>query len=100
MKQYVRPAVFVEAAQVTDEASAKGISIWCGGEVRTEAKASDHTDVAVWVVVPTLQGRQLAYHNKWVVKGRDGKFSIMDDSEFTAIYQLPMRTPRGMREEL
>lgn len=73
VEQYQRKPLTVEAAKVT-KSNGKEIAAWCGGSFETEVKASDPTDVATWVMVPTLFGVVAARVGDYVVRDEEGKF--------------------------
>lgn len=55
--KYRKKPVVIEAMRFyDDEQSMPEVAKWCGGRIGSEAKPSDHTDVAYWLEIPTLEG--------------------------------------------
>lgn len=93
--QYRNKPVFVEAMRFYgDELVMAEVARWCGGRVRSEEKASDHTDVAYWLDLPTLEGVMTAHRGDYVVKGAQGEFYPCKPGVFEATYERV-----GMRGE-
>ena len=75
-------AVLVQEGEPMEEAAR-----WCGGAAKSETKASDHTDVAHWIEVPTLRGVVRAMVGGYIVKDADGRFSVWDKDAFECEYE-------------
>lgn len=63
-----------------------GIAEWCGGEYVEEAKASDHTDIARYIMIPTLEGNMRANFGDFIIKGVKGEFYPCKPDIFAATY--------------
>lgn len=60
---------------------------WCGGCIRSEAKAGDPTDVAYWLDIPTLEGVMAATPGDWIIRGVQGEFYPCKPDIFDATYE-------------
>ena len=90
MKRYRKRPVVIEAIQLIvgdGRDNSLYVARWCGGRVVTEAKPSDHTDVATWVDIPTLEGVMRASVRDWVIKGVQGEFYPCKPDIFAATYE-------------
>lgn len=91
MKQplkYRKKPVVIEAMRFyADELVMAEVARWCGGRIRSEAKASDPTDVAYWIDIPTLEGVMTANWGDYVVKGVQGEFYPCKPHVFEATYE-------------
>ena len=86
--KYRRAPKIVDAMRVyADELVMSEVARWCGGAAKSETKASDHTDVAHWIEVPTLRGVVKARPGKYIVKDADGRFFVWDRRAFDAEYE-------------
>lgn len=86
--KYRRAPKIVDAMRVyADELVMSEVARWCGGVMESEAKASDHTDVAYWVKVPTMTGLVRARPGDYIVKDADGRFFVWDRRAFDAEYE-------------
>ena len=93
--QYRKKPVRIEAMRFNnDELVMGGVARWCGGRVRSEAKASDHTDVAYWLEIPTLEGVMTARPGDYIIKGVQGEFYPCKPDIFESTYERV-----GMRGE-
>jgi len=63
------------------------ITSWCGGRYDYEAKRSDHTDVAEWISIPTLEGVMKASPGDWIIRGVAGEFYPCKPDIFEATYE-------------
>lgn len=86
-KQYRKKPVVIEAVQF-DRSNGGPIASWCGGRNSFEAKASDPTDVAEWIDIPTLEGVMRADLGDWIIKGVKGEFYPCKPDIFEATYEL------------
>ena len=75
-------AVLVQEGEPMEKAAR-----WCGGAAKSETKASDHTDVAHWIEVPTLRGVVKARPGEYIVKDADGRFFVWERRAFDAEYE-------------
>ena len=88
----------VRAIRVTTD-NVRDVAKWCGGEELKTPSAMGERYVAQplhpILNIPTLTEFPLqAYHGNWVVKGEDGKFSIMENKIFVEEYEVnPDRNP-------
>lgn len=84
--KYRKKPVIIEAHELTVETAA-GLSKWCGGRVREESKASDYTDVAVFLDIPTLEGVMTANVGDFIIKGVQGEFYPCKSDIFWETYE-------------
>jgi len=96
MNEYRPRGERVYAYQVTRE-NAHGAAREFGGEIREEGKSSDPTDVAMWIVVPTLDGPQrLLVTHEGPVVGRERETNRVlawaKKADFDAAYE-PVKKP-------
>lgn len=86
--QYRKKPVVIEAMRFYgDKRVMDGVARWCGGRIRSEAKASDHTDVAYWLDVPTLEGVMTADRGDYIIKGAQGEFYPCKPDIFESTYE-------------
>lgn len=95
--QYRKKPVVVEAVQF-DSTNGEAVAKWCGGRNRFEAKASDHTDVAEWINIPTLEGVMRANLGDWIIRGVQGEFYPCKPYIFAAIYEPAAQPESSMQE--
>lgn len=91
MKKYAPRAPEVFAYRVTRN-NMKEAAAEMGGRIETEAKASDPTDVAAWILIPTLDGVQrLLVTTTGPVVGREvGTNRVVawaEANQFNALYK-------------
>jgi len=93
--KYRRAPKIVDAMRVyADELVMSEVARWCGGVMKSEAKASDHTDVAYWIKIPTMAGLVRARPGDYIVKDADGRFSVWKQSDFEDEYErVGLRSP-------
>lgn len=92
--QYRKKPVVIEAMRFyADHLVMTEVARWCGGRIESEAKASDHTDVAYWIAIPTLEGVMKASPGDYVIKGMQGEFYPCKPAIFNATHERV-----GMRE--
>ena len=60
---------------------------WCGGRIERVSKASDHTDVATILHMPTLEGVVRVHHGDWVIREANGRFRKMTNEAFVKQYE-------------
>ena len=77
----------LEQQYETDELRMVEVARWCGGRIGSEAKASDHTDVAYWIDIPTLEGVMKASPGDYIIKGVQGEFYPCKADIFEATYE-------------
>ena len=70
-----------------DRSNGGVIAKWCGGRNRTEVKASDPSDVAEWIDIPTLEGTMRANLGDWIIRGIQGEFYPCKSGIFEATYE-------------
>ena len=81
--KYRKKPVMVEAMRFyADELVMVEVARWCGGRIGSEAKASDHTDVAYWIDIPTLEGVMKASPGDYIIKGVQGEIYPIKESIF------------------
>lgn len=69
-----------EAMQLTDEASAHDMAVWCAGRV---SKGDDFVSVEV----PILHGIFYVEEGQWLVRDVLGSFHVWDDLAFRGEYE-------------
>ncbi|MEE6273502.1 hypothetical protein V2J56_09105 [Georgenia sp. MJ206] len=84
--KYRKRPVAIDAMRF-DHTNGADVARWCGGKYRTEAKASDPTDVAEWVDIPTLEGTMRASVGDYVIRGVQGEFYPCKPNIFEATYE-------------
>lgn len=88
---YVQPAVHVEAMRfMADNLVMTDVARWCGGKVGSEAKPSDHTDVAYWIRVPDLDspsGADTAHPGDYIVRDQEGRFKVWPARKFEETFR-------------
>ena len=93
--KYSKKPVVIEAMRFyADELVMVEVARWCGGRIGSEAKASDHTDVAHWIDIPTLEGVMKASPGDYIIKGVRGEFYPCKPDIFEATYER-----KGVRGE-
>ena len=86
--KYRKKPVMVEAMRFyADELVMVEVARWCGGRIGSEAKASDHTDVAYWIDIPTLEGVMKASPGDYIIKGVQGEIYPIKESIFRETYE-------------
>ena len=86
--KYRKMPVVIEAMRFyADELVMVEVARWCGGRIGSEAKASDHTDVAYWIDIPTLEGVMKADPGDYIIKGVQGEFYPCKPDIFDATYE-------------
>lgn len=83
---YRKRPVEVEARQFTRD-NRDEITRWCGGRWDGMSKPSDPTDVAYWLLIPTLEGVMKANEHDWIIKGVQGEFYPCKPDIFLATYE-------------
>ena len=93
--KYRKKPVVIEAMRFyADELVMVEVARWCGGRIGSEAKASDRTDVAYWIDIPTLEGVMKASPGDYIIKGVRGEFYPCKPDIFEATYER-----KGVRGE-
>ena len=85
-KKFEKRPVVIEAMQFTGDNAAE-VARWCGGRIGSEAKASDRTDVAYWLDIPTLEGVMKASLGDYIIRGVQGEFYPCKPDIFEATYE-------------
>lgn len=86
--KYRKKPVVVEAMRFyADHLVMTEVAHWCGGRIGSEAKASDHTDVAYWIDIPTLEGVMKAHLGDYIIRGVEGEFYKCRSDIFEATYE-------------
>ena len=86
--KYRKKPVVIEAMRFyADELVMVEVARWCGGRIGSEAKASDHTDVAYWIDIPTLEGVMKASPGDYIIKGVQGEIYPIKESIFRETYE-------------
>jgi hypothetical protein len=84
-RRFRKKPVEIEAVKF-DRTNGSVVARWCGGRNQFEAKASDPTDVAEWIDIPTLEGVMRANVGDWIIRGVQGEFYPVKDSIFRETY--------------
>lgn len=84
--KYRKKPVEIEAIKY-DRTNGGPIAKWCGGREHFEAKASDPTDVAEWIDIPTLEGIMKASIGDFIIKGVNGEFYPCKPDIFEKTYE-------------
>ena len=87
LKYRKKPVIIKAMRFYADELVMVEVARWCGGRIGSEAKASDHTDVAYWIDIPTLEGVMKASPGDYIIKGVQGEFYSIKDSIFRETYE-------------
>lgn len=87
VKKYRKKPVVIEAVELVDANTMRDAAKWCGGRYGYESKASDPTDVAYWVNIPTLEGTMRAVRGDWIIRGVQGEFYPCKPDIFAATYE-------------
>jgi hypothetical protein len=82
---YRKKPVEIQAV-LFDKSNGGPAAKWCGGRNRFEAKASDPTDVAEWIDIPTLEGVMRANLGDYIIRGVQGEFYPCKPNIFAATY--------------
>lgn len=86
--KYRKKPVVIEAMRFyADELVMVEVARWCGGRIGSEAKASDRTDVAYWIDIPTLEGVMKASPGDYIIRGVQGGFYPCKPDIFEATYE-------------
>ena len=86
--KYRKKPVEIEAMRFyADHLVMTEVARWCGGRINSEAKASDHTDVAYWIDIPTLEGVMKASPGDYIIKGVQGEFYPIKEAIFLETYE-------------
>ena len=87
-KKFKKRPVVIEAMRFDASHSAMTeVARWCGGRIGSEAKASDRTDVAYWLDIPTLEGVMKASLGDYIIRGVQGEFYPCKSDIFEATYE-------------
>lgn len=84
--KYRKKPVVIDAMKY-DRLNGGVIAHWCGGRNRFEAKASDPSDVAEWIDIPTLEGVMRADPGDYIIRGVQGEFYPCKPDIFEATYE-------------
>jgi hypothetical protein len=86
-RRFRKRPVEIEAVQFTRD-NGTIVAKWCGGRWTYEAKPSDPSDVAEWVLIPTLEGQMQASLGDWIIRGVQGEFYPCKPDIFAATYEV------------
>ena len=86
MSKFRKRPVVIDAMRF-DESNGAEAAKWCGGRFVQESKASDPSDVAYWLAIPTLEGVMRASLGDWIIRGVQGKFYPCKPDVFAATYE-------------
>jgi hypothetical protein len=87
MGMYRKKPIVIEAYKfLGGERLGRDLAFWCGGRYRYEEKASDPTDVAEWIDIPTLEGVMRAGKGDWIIRGVAGEFYPCKPDIFDATF--------------
>lgn len=86
-RSFTKKPVVVQAVQF-DRTNGGVVAKWCGGWNRFEEKASDPTDIAEWIDIPTLEGTMRADLGDWIIRGVEGEFYPCKPAIFAKTYDL------------
>jgi hypothetical protein len=86
VSRYRKKPVEIEARSFIPE-QADDVAAWCGGRVRRVPKPSDHSDVAIFLDIPTLEGTMTANAGDWIIRGVQGEFYPCKPDIFVATYE-------------
>ena len=84
--RFRKKPVEIEAREFVPE-QAEAIAYWCSGRIREEEKASDPSDVAIFLDIPTLEGTMTANRGDWVIRGVKGEFYPCKPDIFDQTYE-------------
>ena len=87
MSHYRKKPVVIEARQFL-KGNGVDLAGWCGGIYDTIEKPSDHSDVAHYIVIPTIEGNTTASIGDWIIRGVKGEFYPCKPDIFAATYEL------------
>ena len=87
--KYRKKPVVIEAMRfdVSSRRAMTEVARWCGGRIVSEAKASDRTDVAHWLNIPTLEGVMKASPGDYIIRGVQGEFYPCKPNIFEDTYE-------------
>lgn len=85
-QRFRKKPVEIEAVRF-DQSNGSVVAKWCGGRNQFEAKASDPTDIAEWIDIPTLEGTMRANLGDWIIRGVAGEFYPCKPDIFDATYE-------------
>jgi len=86
-KRYRKRPEYIEAVKVSEN-NLEAVARWCGGRVFEDAKASDPTDVARGIYMPTLEGVVAVRIGAYILKRVfDAQLDVMNASEFEKNYE-------------
>jgi len=89
-QRYRKKPVEIQAVQFmkgNEVRTGHEIAQWCGGELATDVKPSDHTDVSYRIRIPTLEGVMEASPDDWIIRGVKGEFYPCKPDVFEATYE-------------
>lgn len=93
-QKFRKKPVVIEAVRF-DRSNGSTVAKWCGGRNQFEAKASDPTDVAEWIDIPTLEGVMRADLGDWIIRGVAGEFYPCRNDIFEATYEAVLESDAG-----
>ena len=78
----------IEAVRV-DEENVKDVAKWCGGEaLRVASSGYIKAENQPALKVPSLGEPITVWLGEWLVKDEDGRYSVMDNREFTTEFEF------------
>ena len=88
--KYRKKPVVIEAMRfdTSSYSAMTEVARWCGGLICSEAKASDWTDVAYWLSIPTLEGVMKASPGDYIIRGVQGEFYPCKPNIFEDTYEV------------
>ena len=87
--KYRKKRIVIEAMRfdTSSYSAMTEVARWCGGLI-CSAKASDWTDVAYWLDIPTLEGVMKASPGDYIIRGVRGEFYPCKPNIFEDTYQV------------
>ena len=88
--KYRKNPVVIEAMRFDASSYSAMIEVarWCGGRIGSEEKASDRSDVAYWLDIPTLEGVMKASPGDYIIRGVQGEFYPCKPNIFENTYEV------------
>ena len=88
--KYRKNPVVIEAMRFDASSYSAMIEVarWCGGRIDSEEKASDRSDVAYWLDIPTLEGVMKASPGDYIIRGVQGEFYPCKPNIFENTYEV------------
>lgn len=77
-RQFIRKPFTIDAVRVTSD-NFMQVALWCGGEIRTNAKGESY--IKVWVNRPASERQTMAFIGDWVLHAGSG-YKVYTDGPF------------------